>query len=412
MAQTVFSVFIIFYILEFLFETFLTLMNAKFAVADKHTIPDAVRVHLDEEKYKKTNAYTLAKSKFATLNSAISMVIMLAIIFGGAFDRFDIYLRSYIVADIHRGVIYILAATYMMTILGLPASIYHTFVLEAKFDFNKTTPIIFIIDFFKGIILSSVLMTPLLYGLFAFVEHAGSLWWLFAAVAIIAFQLALAFIYPVAIAPLFNKFTPLEDTDLNNKIKALADSIAFPLKEIKVMDGSKRSKHSNAYFTGFGNTKRIVLFDTLIEKMNHDEILAVLAHEMGHWKHKHILKQMIVSAGFTVFAFFMLSTVLKGTWLFEAFDVRNGSHYLGFILFGLIFSTLTFWLSPLFSIKSRRNEFEADAFAVAHGPKNDALSNALIKLNAENLGNLFPHPFYVFFHYSHPPLLERLRAIQ
>ncbi len=412
MALLLFSVFIIMYLMEFGFETVLVLLNARYALDQKHEIPELVGKFLDQEKYNKTNLYTISKSKFAIVTSFISALILLLVLFSGLFNDFDLYLRSHLTSDIWRGVVYILLLGFVATFIGLPASIYHTFVLESKYGFNKTTPALFVMDLLKGFVLNGLILTPILYMIFLFVEKAGSFWWFFAATGLFLIQLLLAYLYPVLIAPLFNKFTPLEDEELNNKIGEVAKKVEFPFKEIQVMDGSKRSKHSNAYFTGFGKNKRIVLFDTLLEKLSHDEIVAVLAHEIGHFKHKHILKRMVVSALMMFLIFFLLDQVLKNPPFFQAFLIDTPSAYLGFILFGLYFSTVSFWATPFFSMWSRKNEFEADAFAVNHVENGTALKEALIKLNVENLSNLYPHPGYVFFHYSHPPLLERLEQIK
>lgn len=412
MAEFIFWFFIILYVLEFLFEVVLTVLNAKYSTDPKRVVPDSVGVHLDQEKYLKTHQYTIAKSKFSIVTSTISLIILLVVLFSGFFNTFDLYLRDLVQSDIWRGVSYFMLLGLIMTLVGLPASIYQTFVLEERFGFNKITPKLFVIDLIKGLLLNAVILVPVLLGIFYFVASIGTLWWLYTATALILFQLLLMYLYPVLIAPLFNKFTPLENENLVKRIGELANRVEFPFREIQVMDGSKRSKHSNAYFTGFGKNKRIVLFDTLAEKLSDDEIIGVLAHEMGHFKHKHIIKQMFVSMGMIFVVFFLLHVVLQFPAFFQAFGIQFSSAYLGFLLFGLYFSSLTFWVSPLFSFWSRKNEFEADRFAAAHGPSGQALCDALIKLNVENLSNLFPHPLYVRFNYSHPPLLTRIKHIQ
>ncbi len=411
MGNVIFVVFIVFYLCEFFWESWLVIRNANYANSEGKGIPDELKEYLDQEKYQKTKEYTLSKSKFSIITSIISVILLLLVLYTHAFNYFDQYLRTLISWEIGRGIVYFLTMMIVMSILGIPASIYQTFVLEEKFGFNKTTPKLFVIDFFKGIILSLLMMTPLLYLLLYFVEKVGMFWWIYATIGVFLFQLAVAYIYPVWIAPLFNKFTPLEDGELKIKIEELAKKIGFPLKEIKVMDGSKRSKHSNAYFTGFGKNRRIVLFDTLMDKMENEEILSILAHEMGHWKHKHILKQMVLSLILSFLVFFLLSQVLNYKEFFTAFAIEIPSTYLGFILFGIYFSTITFWTAPFFSWLSRKNEYQADAFAVIEGPDAKYMQSSLIKLNVENLSNLYPHPIFVAFHYSHPPLMARLKHI-
>ena len=284
-------------------------------------------------------------------------------------------------------------------------------MLEERYGFNKTTFGTFIVDKLKGLALGLALGAPilaLLLTIFEKVDHA----WLYAWIAVSGISLILAYVAPRFILPLFNKFTPLEDGELRTAITAMGDKAGFPLQEVSVMDGSKRSTKSNAFFTGFGKNKRIALFDTLIENHSTEELVAVLAHEIGHFKKKHIIQQMAFGILHTGALFFLLSLFLESKQLFAAFAVATPSIHFAFIFFGILFKPVNRIISVLLAIWSRKNEYEADAYAAELTGTPNSLVTALKKLAADNLSNLTPHPFYVFLNYSHPPMLERLRALK
>ena len=291
-------------------------------------------------------------------------------------------------------------------------NIYATFVIEEKFGFNKTTMKTFILDMLKGAALGILLGAPLFAGILAFFSYAGELAWLYCWLVATIFILFVQFIAPTWIMPLFNKFTPLSDEELRKKIFLLAKKLNFPLNEIYVMDGSKRSSKSNAFFTGFGKNKRIALFDTLIAKQTTDELVAVLAHEIGHYKKKHIQVGMVLSIVHTGIMFYVLSLFLRDTNLFSAFFMQEKSIYAGMIFFGMLFAPIEFFISLGMQILSRKNEFEADNFATQFIERKESLIDALKKLSVDNLSNLTPHPLHVFLHYSHPPVMERIKAIE
>ena len=271
---------------------------------------------------------------------------------------------------------------------------------------------IFVLDMLKGLLLGVVIGGALLGGILAFFQFAGANAWLYCWIAVTLFTIFMQFIAPTWIMPLFNKFTPLEDGELRREIMNYAQKVHFPLDNLFVMDGSKRSAKSNAFFTGFGKHKRIALFDTLIEKHSVAELVAILAHEIGHYKKKHILQGMIISILHTGVMFFLLSIFLNHSGLFDAFYMENMSIYAGFIFFGMLFSPISEILGIFMQMFSRKNEFEADQFAAETTQNSSNMISALKKLSANNLSNLTPHPFYVFLNYSHPPVLERIRALR
>jgi len=301
---------------------------------------------------------------------------------------------------------------FAKSFISLPFSIYHTFVIEEKFGFNKTSVKTFILDMVKGLGLGILLGGPLLAGLLAFFQYSGTYAWLYAWGATTAFTLVVQFIAPTWIMPLFNKFTPLEDGELRQTIMNYAKEVKFSLENLFVMDGSKRSSKSNAFFTGFGKHKRIALFDTLIEKHTVKELLLVLAHEIGHYKKKHIIKSMIISILHMGIMFYLISIFLNHKGLFDAFYMQEMSIYAGLIFFGMLYSPVEMILSVFMQIFSRKNEYEADKFAADTTMDSQSMIDALKKLSADNLSNLTPHPFYVFLNYSHPPVLQRINALK
>jgi STE24 endopeptidase len=295
--------------------------------------------------------------------------------------------------------------------VSLPFSVYATFVIEERFGFNKTTWSTFILDLLKGLILALLLGTPLLAGILFFFEYTGGYAWLFCWIVITLYMLAVQFIAPTWIMPLFNKFISLEDGELKSVILEYAKSIKFPVQNVYVMDGSRRSSKSNAFFTGFGKHKRIALFDTLIKQHNVKELLAVLAHEMGHYKKKHILTGIILGILQTGLTLYLLSLFISYQGLFDAFYMEHTSVYGGLIFFAMLYSPLDFFIGMIMQVVSRKNETAADRFAVETTGDPRAMADALKKLSAHNLTNLTPHPFYVFLNYSHPPVLERINDL-
>ncbi len=366
----------------------------------------------DQEKYSKSQEYTRVRTKFGFITSTFSLVLMLVFWFAGGFNYLDQIVRAWDLGSIGSGLVYIGILIFARSILSLPFSLYSTFVIEEKFGFNKTTAKTFILDLVKGTLLGIMIGGAYFLGVLAFFEYAGANAWLYCWIAITAFTVFMQFIAPTWIMPLFNKFTPLEDGDLRSAILSYAQSVQFPLENLFVMDGSKRSSKSNAFFTGFGKHKRIALFDTLIEKHSVQELVAVLAHEIGHYKKKHIMQGMIIGIIHMGIMLFLLSIFISHEGLFSAFYMEKMSIYAGLIFFGMLFSPIEEILSIFMQIFSRKNEFEADRFAVETTNEQESMISALKKLSVHNLSNLTPHPLYVFFNYSHPPVLERIKAIR
>lgn len=374
-------------------------------------LPQEFQGVYDADRYRLSQDYLRVNTRFGWIVSTVNLVLILVFWFGGGFPLLDGWVRAWNAGPVITGLIYIAILALLVSIISLPFSIYRTFVIEERFDFNKTTWITFIKDRVKGLILAILLGGPLLAGILAFFEYAGSVAWLYCWLAVAVYMLVIQFIAPTWIMPLFNKFDPLEEGQLREAITAYARSINFPLKNIFVMDGSRRSSKSNAFFTGFGRHKRIVLFDTLIENHSVSELVAILAHEMGHYKKKHILISLLIGVLQTGLMFYLLSFFISYQGLFDAFFMRQPSVYAGLIFFSLLYSPLDFFLGIFSQMLSRRHEYMADHFSVTTTDNPRAMITALKKLSVQNLSNLLPHPFYVFLNYSHPPVLQRIKAI-
>ncbi|MEZ4764390.1 MAG: M48 family metallopeptidase [Calditrichia bacterium] len=396
-------------LLSYILDLITELLNLK-ALRDE--LPTEFSDVFDQEKYRKSQEYTRVKTRFGLIYATFSLIVTLVFWFSGGFNWLDMLARQWGFSEIFTGLFYIGILLIANTVLNLPFSIYSTFVIEARFGFNKTTPKTFVLDMLKGLLLGVVIGGALLGGILAFFQFAGANAWLYCWIAVTLFTIFMQFIAPTWIMPLFNKFTPLEDGELRREIMNYAQKVHFPLDNLFVMDGSKRSAKSNAFFTGFGKHKRIALFDTLIEKHSVAELVAILAHEIGHYKKKHILQGMIISILHTGVMFFLLSIFLNHSGLFDAFYMENMSIYAGFIFFGMLFSPISEILGIFMQMFSRKNEFEADQFAAETTQNSSNMISALKKLSANNLSNLTPHPFYVFLNYSHPPVLERIRALR
>ncbi|MDZ7683570.1 MAG: M48 family metallopeptidase [Fodinibius sp.] len=374
-------------------------------------LPDEFSDVYDEETYDKSQRYTKVRTKFGFFTSAFNLILLLVFWFAGGFQWLDEIVRNWELGAIWTGLAYIGLLLLGRQLITLPFSIYSTFVIEERFGFNKTNVKTFVLDMVKGLGLGIVLGGPLLAGILAFFTFIDQYAWLYAWGAVTVFTLVIQFVAPRWIMPLFNDFEPLQEGDLRKKIRDYADKVNFALEGVYVMDGSKRSSKSNAFFTGFGKNKRIALYDTLIENHTDDELVAVLAHEIGHYKKKHIIKNMAISIAQTGIMFFLLSIFLNSEGLFDAFYMQQMSVYAGLIFFGMLYAPIDMLVSIFMQILSRKYEFEADEFASTTYQK-EPMIEALKKLSKDNLSNLTPHPFYVFLNYSHPPVLERIETIR
>ena len=366
----------------------------------------------DSERYERSQAYTRQLTRFTWIPTTLDLALLLAFWFAGGFELLDQVVRSFGLGPIVEGTIYIGVLIVAQAVVSLPFRWYSTFVIEDRFGFNTTTRATFAVDQLKGLLLLVVLGGPLLAAVLWFFDRTGDAAWLWCFGVTTAFLVGLQFVAPTWVMPLFNKFQPLGDGQLKRAVLAYTRRVGFPLEDVFVIDGSKRSTKANAFLTGFGKRKRIALFDTLIEQHSTDEVVAMVAHEIGHFKKKHILKELALGIAQVGVIFFLLSLVLRDAGLFEAFHVSRPSTYVGLVLFGIAYTPIGLVLSFAVQAHSRRNEFEADAFARETTGRGEVLARALEKLSAQSLSNLTPHPFYVKLHHSHPPLADRVSALR
>jgi STE24 endopeptidase len=393
--------------LSYIFDQLLDYINLK---AQRTDIPDDIASFYDRPRYIRSLDYHRELTTFSFLTSAFSLALSMFMLLAGGFGWLDSLLRPHIGNDIVLALVFFGILAMASDILTLPFQLYSTFVIEEKYGFNKTTPKTFIIDKIKGYVLGSLIGGPLLALLIYLVLVIGPSFWIWFSLIASAFIFFMNMFYTSLILPLFNKLTPLADGDLKNAIRQFSEKVNFPLDNIFVIDGSKRSSKANAFFSGIGRKKKIVLYDTLIQKHTTDELVAVLAHEVGHFKKKHIVWGFALSIVQVVFTLFVLSLMIYSKNVSLALGGQQLSIPLNLIAFTILFAPISGITGLLMSMYSRKNEFEADAYAkeTYSGP---ALAQALKTLSVDSLSNLYPHPLYVFFHYSHPPLLKRLEAI-
>ena len=365
----------------------------------------------DAERYRQSQQYLRIHTRFGWFVSGFNLVVLLVFWFAQGFALLDARVRAFELGPIYSGLIYIGILLLFKGLLSLPFSIYSTFVIEARFGFNKTTPTTYVLDLLKGLLLAVVLGTPLLAAILAFFEYAGPHAWWYCWIGVTLYMLMVQFVAPAWIMPLFNKFTPLEEGELKSAILAYARGIEFPLENVYQMDGSRRSTKSNAFFTGFGRHKRIVLFDTLIKQHTIKELVAILAHEIGHYKKKHIRQSLVLGILQTGLMLFLLAQFITYQGLFDAFYMPQQSVYAGMLFFAMLYAPIDFFSGILMQLRSRRNETTADQFAAETTRDPESMINALKKLSIHNLSNLTPHPFYVFLNYSHPPVLQRIQTL-
>jgi STE24 endopeptidase len=417
MEQLVIGLFLLFFICELLIELALNELNLAHVRASSSAghMPAFIAGKMTPAEYDKSVQYTLAKGYFQRYSEFYGGAVTLVILFGGLLPLCDGWARRWAsflpwlpYAD---GVLFCLGVVSVHSLALMPLSLYATFVLESRFGFNKTTWRLYLMDRLKGIILAVLLGVPFIVVLLAFIQNAGPYWWVWTFLFATAFQFVLLVAYPIIIAPWFNKFQPLAAGPLRDGILALAQRVDFKTSGIFTMDGSKRSGHSNAYFTGIGKAKRIVLFDTLLEQMTIDQGLAVLAHEMGHYTMKHIRRMLVVQLICLFIALYLLSLLMDYRPFFNAFGLSPSGHA-ALVLFALVSGPATFYLSPVLNRLSRRHEYEADRFAAVTLGDVKPMEEALINLTARNLTNLTPHPWYSAYHYTHPSTEERIHALR
>ena len=376
------------------------------------TLPRAFEGVYDPQRYRQSQQYLKVNTQFGWITSTFNLVVMLVFWFAEGFPLLDRWVRSLEMGPILTGLAYIGILMLLKSVLVLPFSVYATFVIEERFGFNRTTLSTYVKDLLKGLALAFLLGTPLLAFILAFFEYTGANAWLYCWIGVTIYMLVVQFVAPTWIMPLFNRFTPLEDEALKSAILSYADSIDFPLENVYQMDGSRRSTKSNAFFTGFGRHKRIVLFDTLIKQHPPNELVAILAHEMGHYKKRHVVQALILGVLQTGLMLFLLSTFITYQGLFDAFYMPQQSVYAGMLFFAMLYAPIDFFMGILMQILSRKNETVADQFAAETTGDPRSMVDALKKLSVHNLSNLTPHPFYVFLNYSHPPVLRRIQHLE
>lgn len=397
--------------LKGIIEAYLDKRNIKHIGKNFNQVPQEFADKITLEDHQKAARYSIEKLNKGQLFNFLGYIILIGWTLLGGLDVLNNWITSLELSPILTGTAFILAFSFINSILSLPESLYTTFVIEEKYGFNKTTLKIFFTDMIKSSILGLIIGTPLIYGILWIMDSLGEYWWAYAWAFLSIFQLLLMWIYPTFIAPIFNKFTELEEGEVKDRILALLDRVDFTSKGLFVMDASRRSGHGNAYFTGFGKNKRIVFFDTLINSLNAKEVEAVLAHELGHFKRKHILKMMIKAFVFSFIGLFILGQLMQTTWFFEMHGVHSGETYMALTLFLLVSGIYTFFITPISSWTSRKYEFEADEFASKNSDPQE-LINALVKMYKDNASTLTPDPLYSAFYHSHPPALTRVKFLE
>jgi STE24 endopeptidase len=404
-------------IASLLVKFWLTTRQVRHVAAHRDAVPAAFRQTVALSAHQRAADYTLAKSRFGLLVTAFGAAVLIGWTLLGGLDALNVLIRDAIQprwGDLAYQLALLTAFVLIGSLLELPFELYGTFRIEQRFGFNRMTWRLYLLDLVKGVLVGAAIGLPIGALMLWIMGSAGHWWWLWAWGAWMAFNLAALVLYPTVIAPLFNKFEPLADGSLKERVQALMARSGFSAKGLFVMDGSKRSAHANAYFTGFGAAKRVVFFDTLLQKLLPGEVEAVLAHELGHFRHKHVTKRIVTLFAFSLAGFALLGWLTDQSWFYTALgvepSVRAANDALALILFMLVVPVFTFFVSPLFAHVSRRHEFEADAYACSHADGRD-LAAALLKLHEDNASTLTPDPLFVRFYYSHPPAGERLAAL-
>ncbi|OHD10596.1 MAG: hypothetical protein A2086_04285 [Spirochaetes bacterium GWD1_27_9] len=404
-------IFIISFSLSILIKLLLDIVNFIHRKKNEKTVPKELVGFIDEEKLQKINQYSNEKLKYGLFEYFFDNIVLILILFFGIIPLYYNFITDFTKNYYIIGLLFFGGNFLLQFILGIPFNLYFNFIIEKKFGFNQMTIKIWILDNIKQLVLSIIFGLIILVPLIFFLYNFKTLWWFFVWAFIFVFSIFMQIIYPTVIAPLFNKFKPLSNESLKIKIENLLLECGFKSSGVFEMDASKRSSHSNAYFTGFGKSKRIVLFDSLLSKHTEDEIIAILAHELGHFKHKHILKSMIFGTIFSFVGLFLVNFLIDYKVLYNAFLIKEEARILGLFLISIIYSPIGFFFSPISAYFSRKNEYQADKFAKDKLKTGEPLILALKKLSVDNLSNLYPAPIYSFFYYSHPPLFERIKVL-
>ena len=409
--QTVTYIFFFFLLTKNIIELWLERKNKYHILNNRDKVPERFDTVISLEEHQKAADYSAAKITVSGFFHWIDLGVLLAWTFGGGFNYLQTFVEKFKLSPISEGVFYIAIFGAISTLLSVPQSLYSTFVIEERFGFNKMTLPLFFKDFIKGIVLGSALGLPLIAALLWVMNSLGENWWIYGWILLTGFQFTLLWAYPRFIAPLFNKFSPMAEGDHKERVLSLLNRTGFTSNGLFVMDASIRSSHGNAYFTGFGKNKRIVFFDTLLKTLEPNEVEAVLAHELGHFKKKHIGKQLFRAVIFSFIAFFLLGRLIDSQVFFNGHGIDFVKLHLALLLFSMVSGIYTFWMTPLSAFISRKYEFEADSFAAEYSQP-ESLISALVKLYKENASTLTPDPSYSAYYHSHPPALVRVKHLE
>ena len=404
-------IFLVFLLVSTAVEFYLDQRQMRSILTHRASVPERFATQISLASHQKAADYSVAKMRVGTWSGLYGLALLLLWTLGGGLDLLDQWLRSWSFSSLTTGLLFIVLFSLFSSILELPFALYSTFSVEQRFGFNKMTWSLYLSDMLKQAVLMLLIGAPLIWLVLWLMASAGHLWWLWAWFVWTGFSLLMMWVYPTWIAPIFNKFTPMEDGELKSAIEGLLQRCGFESKGLYMMDGSKRSSHGNAYFTGFGKSKRIVFFDTLLKQLSIDETLAVLAHELGHFKRNHIKKRMVMMFSMSLFGFALLGWLAQQGWFYQSLGVSQASNYILLILFMLVLPVFTFALSPMMSLYSRKHEFEADNYAKEHANAADLIT-ALVKMYDDNAATLTPDPYYSAWHDSHPPAPIRVAHLE
>jgi STE24 endopeptidase len=405
-------VFLVLFTAGALFRWFLTYLNVRHLRRYGHRVPDVFRDEIDEATLVRMSDYTADSSRFGAVEHFFDDAVTLIILLSGFLPLLVGFILSWELNVILSGLIFFGILALISSVLDIPFSLYSTFVIEKKYGFSTITLKLWIADLIKSLLLSAILMGILLGAMLALIRYAEYSWWFWGWLVFSGFQLLMVWLYPVLIAPLFNKYEPVQDEMLKEAIIALMTKVGLKTEGVFQVDAGKRSTHTNAYFTGLGKTKRIVLYDTLLTSHSSDEILSVLAHEAGHWKKKHIMKQLIFTEIAALGVFYLIYRLMEWPLLYHTFGFEEKIPYAGLLLIAALFGTVSFFQTPISAMVMRKFEREADDYCLNLIGTAKPMANALKRLAKDNLANLHPHPFYAWYYYSHPPLAERIARLQ
>lgn len=419
--QTFTVVFLVALVLTIFIKSWLASRHIHYVRTHRNSVPDNFSSQINLEAHQKAADYTCAKTRLSYANILLEAVLLLMLTLGGGLNILAIFWSNWFSDSLAHGMALILSTILLMGMVEIPINYYRTFVIEKEFGFNKMTLTMFFVDLVKQTFLGVLFGAPLLFGVLWLMEEMGANWWLYVWFMWMAFNLIILSIYPTWIAPLFNKFTPLDDPSLKNRIEQLMQKCGFKSSGLFVMDGSRRSSHGNAYFTGFGKTKRIVFFDTLLSHLSAPEIEAVLAHELGHFKRRHVIKRIAWTFSMSLLLLWVLGYLMQQGWFYQGLGVSTSSEIwaaasspptaMALLLFFMVMPTFTFLFQPLSSLYSRKHEFEADEYAAEKASASD-LTQALVKLYQDNAATLTPDPLHSAFYDSHPPAAVRIARLQ